>query len=120
MCNTSSAIGRQRRAHVQSKLIWLDTLVRTMAPLSHSECPAALEAFHRDMPLALGRACGATLRVASVWDALTALIATEGSGWEHMTFDGVHWDMAANVLLAGAVFDQMIAAGAASPSGRGG
>jgi hypothetical protein len=107
MCNTSTQTGRARRAHVQAKLIWLDTLVRTAPPVGPNECPESLAKFHVEMPRALERACGAIPRVASIWDALLTLIQTEGSGWAEMTFDGVHWDMAANLLLADAVLEHM-------------
>ena len=106
MCNVTTA--PRRRRHVQAKLIWLDTLVRTTAPLAPQECPEAIARFHEEMPLVLERACGAPPRVASIWDALIALTLTQGSGWADMRFDGVHWDMAANLLLAEEILDQML------------
>ena len=107
MCNANTSTGRVRRAHVQAKLIWLDTLVRTAPPVGPHECPEALARFHQEMPRALERACGAAPRVASIWDALLTLIRTDGSGWADMTYDGVHWNMAVNLLLADMVLEHM-------------
>ncbi|KAL1515144.1 hypothetical protein AB1Y20_004205 [Prymnesium parvum] len=104
LCNASATA---RRRDVRRKLVWLDTLVRSAPPTRRGECPAAVRRFHEEMPRALRRACGVEPRVASVWDALVGLKHTEGSGWEEMTFDGVHWGMAANLLLAGELVDQI-------------
>ena len=107
---TSLAAAKERRSLVARKLVWLDTLYRTAPPKSSDECLPLMLNFHLDMPRVLKSSCGAT-RVASMWDATTTLAATPGSGWQNMTFDGVHWGMAINLLLANEVARQMLTGG---------
>ena len=45
--------------------------------------------------------------------AVSLCNVSDGFDSGSMTFDGVHWDMAANLLLAGAVLDQMLLQGIA-------
>jgi len=104
LCNPAT----NRREQVVSKLIWLDTMVRTAPPVTADECPQALARFHEEVPRALERSCGRAPRVASVWGALLDAIGTQGSGWNNMTSDGVHWGLAPNILLAEAITEQML------------
>ena len=103
MCNQSFP----RAALIQRKLIWIDTVARTLPPTSPRECPETIAAFRRGMADALRRTCGVT-RVASIWNATNSLVRTPGSAWQNLTYDGVHWSMPVSLLYADAIMEQLV------------
>ena len=79
------------------KWIWLDTHFRP-THFGPYDGPARVAAFHDVLPQRLFETCG--VPTVTAFEDTRALVATQGSGWRRMTFDGVHWGLQINVLKA--------------------
>ena len=112
LAGCAQSIGIQANASaaelVRSRLIWLDTHIRTSVKnMRPDECPDQIARFHRQMPGVLQQHCGPT-RVASVFDATLALMQDDSTGWHTMTGDGVHWTRPIPLLSARALLLTML------------
>ena len=91
------------RALAAARLVWLDTHFRATS-YGPYDGPDRVRAFHDGAPAAVAGACGGALTV-SAFDESRALVATEGSGWRRMTYDGTHWGPQVNALKAFRLLD---------------
>lgn len=83
------------------KVVWLDTHVRVMPHHADENYNQELK-FHIEAPTWIFRSCNVQ-RFASAWDATDRLVSNHISDAQKMSFDGVHWGSAVNLLKAQAV-----------------
>ena len=88
------------------RVVWLDTHVRVMPHHADEEYFTEL-AFHIETPMWIYRACNIQ-RIASAWDASDRLISNHLADAKNMSFDGVHWGYAINLLKAVAIHETLI------------
>jgi hypothetical protein len=84
------------------KVVWLDSHFRLNAKYDDENFDMALT-FHIESPTWIFRGCGVR-RIASVWDATENLVTYFPSDAENMTFDGMHYGRAINLLKAKASY----------------
>ena len=84
----------QCRAHAW---IWLDTHFRPTQFMPY-DSPFRVATFHDELPPRLFEKCGVPF--VSAFEDTRTLVATPGTGWRRMTFDGVHWGLQINIIKA--------------------
>ena len=86
---------------VRQKLVWFYVPVRVRAPFEGStvECPDNLARYQVNIEDALRRVCDVS-RFVNLWDPSLALVQDTTTGWKNMTWDGVHYTRALNLVGA--------------------
>lgn len=94
------------RERAAKQVIWLDTHFRPTS-FGPYDGPDRVFDFHRRAPETMRTVCAVS--TVSAYDDSRALVATAGSSWRRMTFDGVHWGLQINVIKALRVVERIAA-----------
>lgn len=93
--------------NVSEKVIWLNTHASLNKSTWSDQTLKKRRSYHDEIPAVLLRSCGINM-VASVFRATETLVDAHSSDATNMTYDGMHWSLAINLLKAYAVVNVIV------------